>query len=204
MPQRWFLRSSFLKIYKKANSQYNHLGQQTFCPDGCLVRKMFCQASNYGQMLTEQVNILYTFVVKGTLSVQNRFVSDFRPQLLLTAVHCSLHTVVFTTAGWFPKARNQNKFFSFYDMNSFLVQWAGILSWFNWFRIKGQRVWVPFYQPLVTDCQRSLFNENETWRLWVQGSQRNVLKPHKGAEGRMDGDEMGDRETDDIFNLLSM
>ena len=70
--------------------------------------------------------------------------------------------------------------------------------------IEGQRVWVPFYQPLVTDSQRSLFNEKGTWQLWVQGSQRNVLKPHKRAEERMDGDEMGDRDTDDIFNLLSM
>ena len=70
--------------------------------------------------------------------------------------------------------------------------------------IVGQRVWVPFYQPLVTDSQRSLFNEKGTWRLWVQGSQRNVLKPHKGAEGRVDGDEMGDQENDDMFNFLSM
>ena len=99
---------------------------------------MFCQASKYDQMLTEQVNILYTFVIKGTVSVQNRFVSDFRPQLLLTAVHCSQHTVVFTTAGWFPKARNQNKFYYLFFWDDYF-QWAGILSWFNQFRNRGSK-----------------------------------------------------------------
>ena len=204
MPQRWSLRSSFLKIYKKANKQYNHLGQQTFCQDGCLVSKMFCQASKLDQMLTVQLNVLYAFVIRGTLSVLNRFVSDCRPQLLLTAVHCSgTQWCSLLPAGFQKQEIRTNVVLFFWWLYSWFNEQGSFRGSIN-LGIVGQRVWVPFYQPLVTDSQRSLFNEKGTWRLWVQGSQRNVLKPHKRAEERMDGDEMGDRETDDIFKLLSL
>ena len=117
----------------------------------------------------------------------------------LFTTHSSVHCCRLVSKS---KKSEQILFFSFFEMIIFNEQgsFRGSIN----LGIEGQRVWVPFYQPLVTDCQRSLFNEKGTWRLWVQGSQRNVLKPHKRAEERMDGDEMGDWETDDIFNFSSM